>query len=518
MILRHRCRSLLSPSSLKPLSHRRRLPSSLNPRRCLRTTSSRQAESESPDDIDQTIEQVDELSPNPDTEARDVSRLQPSTSDLFGNRRRGEEDEERGFQTSDQIDASMSIEELGLKKMTRKAKQSFLRWIMQEGTRYERFPQHILWQLEERRIEKARKGSEDRMFQRMNTFFNTLSLEEIERGELVVMLDEKGRKKTVKREQQPEPSPFQQLMTGKIKKGMNLKQIESKALSLLGQYDQKLHTLYRNYIDWCDYQLQKRRIWFEFPNSQKYADVVARSRALTEDEVYKQEQRINMEEEKKAAKGRKRVEIPMETKAIIPDGIQLDAIEKTNKTLDDATDQTTITESENATKQPGESEETTKVSEKEVQLESEDPLQEEDLPHYLGPRIDESVKFPFLGTPNSNYLINRDHTPFRLNRTFKPWRPIPHSKRLQMFDAWREGLGLRNVAWLGGVSWRRVDGIIGILKREWEFVEKVLIPLTYVLCVMNYYSISLEDFLWLKFSCFLISPFLALLYSLERTS
>src|SRR5437762_3564519 len=115
MILRHRCRSLLSPSSLKPLSHRPRLPSSLNPRRCLRTTSSRQAESESPDDIDQAIEQVDELSPNPDTEARDVSRLQPSTSDLFGNRRRGEEEEERGFQTSDQIDASMSIEELGLK-------------------------------------------------------------------------------------------------------------------------------------------------------------------------------------------------------------------------------------------------------------------------------------------------------------------------------------------------------------------------------------------------------------------
>jgi hypothetical protein len=42
-----------------------------------------------------------------------------------------------------------------------------------------------------------------------------------------------------------------------------------------------------------------------------------------------------------------------------------------------------------------------------------------------------------------------------------------------MFDAWREGLGLRNVAWLGGVSWRRVDGIIGILKKEWDFIKKV---------------------------------------------
>ena len=403
----------------------------------------------------------------------------------------------------------MSIEELGLKKMTRKAKQSFLRWVMQEGTRYERFPQHILWQLEERRIEKARKRSEDRMFQRMNTFFNTLSLHEIRRGELVVTLDEKGKKKNAEREQQPEPTPFQQLMTGKIK-GMNLKHIESKVLLLLRQYDQELHTLYRNYIDWCDYQLQKRRIWFEFPNSPNYADVVARSRGLTEDEIHKQEQPMKMEEEKKATKGRNQVETSKEVKATSQEGIQFDSIETANKPLNEATDHTKI-DSENVTNQASKSDETAIPDEKEVKLEVEDPPPQEDLAYYIGPRIDESIKFPFLGHPKSNYLINRDHTPFRLNRTFKPWRPIPHSIRLQMFDAWRGGLGLRNVAWLGGVSWRRVDGIIGILKQEWEFVEKVLFPLTHALSVMSYYSISLEDFLWLNFFLFSDFRFLALL-------
>ena len=49
-----------------------------------------------------------------------------------------------------------------------------------------------------------------------------------------------------------------------------------------------------------------------------------------------------------------------------------------------------------------------------------------------------------------------------------------------MFEAWREGLGLRNVAWLGGISWRRADGIIGILKKEWEFIEKVPFSITII--------------------------------------
>ena len=71
------------------------------------------------------------------------------------------------------------------------------------------------------------------------------------------------------------------------------------------------------------------------------------------------------------------------------------------------------------------------------------------------------------------------------------------------------GLGLRNVAWMGGVSWRRTDGIIGILKKEWEFAEKVYFPpseVSMALVMMNYYSISLEDFQWLKLFC--LSDFL----------
>ena len=407
-----------------------------------------------------------------------VSRQQPSTSSPFSKRSRDEEDEARGFQTYDQIDASMNIEELGLKKMTRKTKQSFLRWVMQEGTRYERFPQHILMQFEEKRIEKARKGSEDRMFKRMNTFFDTLSLEEIKQGELLVTVNEKGQRKNAERVQQPKPTPFQQLITGQIKTGMNLKQIESKALSLLRRYDQELHTLYKNYIDWCDYQLQKRRIWFEFPNTPKYANVIARSRPLTEDEIFEQEQRRMKEEETaKANKERKKVETAGQVEATTQGGLQLNATEPAKATLSETAELIITTDGKNTIEQPGEPTETDTKSD--VQ-EMDDQVPGEDLAYHLGPRIDESVKFPILGTPSSNYLANPgDNFPFRLNGTFKPWRPIPHSIRLKMFDAWREGLGLRNVAWLGGVSWRRVDGIIGILKREWEFVEKVQSPWMY---------------------------------------
>ena len=476
MILRHRCRSLLSRSPFNPLSQNRPPlpPLSFNPHRYLRTTSPHQAENEPPDDIDQAIEEIGDLSHNPESGSRDVLPRKPSTSDLFDKRSRDQEDEEKGFQTYDQIDASMNIEELGLKKMTRKAKQSFLRWMMQEGTRYERFPQHILMRLEERRIENARKGSEDRMFQRMNKFFNTLSLQEIEQGKLLVT-EEKGQRKKVEREQQPEPTPFQQLVTEQIKMGMNLKQIESKALSLLRQYDQKIHTLYKNYIDWSDYQLQKRRLWFEFPNIPKYADVIARNRSLTEDEIFEKEQRRMKEKEAaKAAKGQEKVENPGKVKATTQKGLQLDATEPATETLSEATELITDGDPKNPGKQPVETIET--VTESELLQNTVDQPPGEDLASYLGPRIDESIKFPILGNPSSNYLASRNNSPFRLNSTFKPWRPIPHSTRLQMFDAWREGLGLRNVAWLGGVSWRRVDGIIGILKREWEFIEKVSPP------------------------------------------
>src|SRR5208282_5889492 len=113
MMLRYRCRSLPSPSFFKPLSHHPHRPSLLNPKRCLRTTTALQAENETPDDIDQAIEEMEDVSLNSESESHNVSRQQPSTSDLFGKRSRDEEDEERGFQTYDQIDASMNIEELG---------------------------------------------------------------------------------------------------------------------------------------------------------------------------------------------------------------------------------------------------------------------------------------------------------------------------------------------------------------------------------------------------------------------
>ena len=284
----------------------------------------------------------------------------------------------------------------------------------------------------------------------------------------------KRKGKIVEREQQPEPTPFQQLTTGQMKTEMNLKQIESKALSLLRQYDQELHTLYKNYIDWSDYQLQRRRIWFEFPNTPKYADVIARSRPLTEDEVFEQEQRRMKEEETaKAAKAREKVETAGQVKSTTQEGLRLDSNEQTKEKLSEATEPITATDGKNTTEQP--SKQQKRPPNPNYKKRKINP-RGEDLAYHLGPRIDESIKFPILGTPSSNYLASYSKSPFRLNESFKPWRPIPHSMRLQMFDAWREGLGLRNVAWLGGVSWRRVDGIIGILKREWEFVEKVLSP------------------------------------------
>jgi hypothetical protein len=394
MLLRCQCRRLISKASILPCklySNKPRPKVALF--RQLHTTVPRRAEEV--DEFDEGSEEREEL--NDDEISGSPRSLRSITREEGEETPRGKprESEQRKM-TLLQIDRSMTIDELGLRTVARRPKRLFIRWLIVQGSMYEHFPQHIVMEIEERRVEKARKRAEDRMFARMNKFYNSLTLEEIVEGRLI---EEKERKSNMKPEEvdalrpsQPEPTPFKRLLTGEEPREMTPKQIESKVLMLLKQHDEKLHTMYRNYIDWSDYQLQKRRIWFTFPDTPLFADVIERLCG--------------------------------------PDP---------------------------------------------EALESEQP-DPPDLSEYYGPQLPDDTTFPTVPRSKTHYSYGNS-TPFPSNGTFKPWRPIPHSLRLKMFDAWREGLGLRNAAWLGGVSWRRAGAIIGIMKREWEFVQKVSIPI-----------------------------------------
>jgi len=432
MILRCQCRRILSRSPTPAqIQYNHSIPP-LSSYRLLHSTSVNRATVI--DDADAGIE---------DTEDLDQDELPQSTPNLRTITRqwapRESSDDVVEKMTKEQIDMSMSIEDLGLRSVTRTQKREFIRWLKQDGAKFEHFPQHIVMDIEDRRVEQMRKNAEDRMFGRMNKFYNSLTLEEIKEGRLI----EEGTVRTKNmnpekldalRSQQPLPTPFQRLMTGEEDIDLTRKQIESRVLMLLKQHDEKLHTMYKNYIDWSDYQLQKRTLWFAFPDIPQYADVVHRIRG--------------------------------------PD---------TRRTKP---------------QKPG----------------------SEDLADYYGPRLPENTTFPVIPVERNHYLNFRGDNPFNLNRAFIPWRPIPHATRRKMFDAWREGLGLRNVAWLGGVSWRRADGIIGILKKEWEFVQKVLSPASFIRMMNHYYSISLEDYPMVNLLlAFLINPFCFLSYSWDTT-
>ena len=421
MILRCQCRRLLSRSSTTTAvqsNHAFPIPS-LN--RSIHSTPIRRAQ-EIDDDADEGIDDT------ADAKLGDFPPSTPSLETVTDSRNarfsRGDKSSapEGGKRTLEQIDMAMSVEDLGLRSVARVQKRQFIRWLKQEGAKYEHFPQHVVMAIEEKRVERARKRAEDRMFKRMNRFYDSLTIEEIKEGRLadtgVRTKDMAPERIDALRPLQVSPTPFQKLMSGEEElDDLTTKEIESRVLKLLKQHDEKLHTMYKNYIDWSDYQIQKRTMWFSFLDRPLDAPVIDRIRG--------------------------------------PDPKSLPT-----------SGETTSTETET-----------------------------EDLAYYYGPRIPEDTQFPILPETKSHYLKPSEDYPFFMNPSFKPWRPISHATRVRMFHAWRQGLGVRNVAWLGGVSWRRADGIIGIMKKEWEFVEKVRIQppcgVKTLVCVMSQFNFRL---------------------------
>lgn len=440
MLLRHQCRALLSRSSHKTIySNPPCFP--LNPRRCLATNPPPDLSDIQDPSVEETVD-ADVRTESPfDSEGLGGLREQvmgerePQISKDGGDR--------GGKRSLSEIDRQMSVAELGLNDVRRVQKREFMKWLIQEGQEYEYFPQHVVMDVEERRVEKARIRAEKKMFACMNAFFNSLTLEEIQTGQLskeeskrksrVLRIAKKGRpsKQSVSESQ---PSSLERLMNGEIATDLTPKQIESKVLSLLKQSDPKLHQLYKNYIDWSDYQIQKRTLWFSFPDLSThpaYAGVIGRI----------------LGPEGLAAEGK-------------------DIRASQLREIEEPTIGAAATDADKTEEPPSEArvEETTQ------------PIPErdgDDLAYYYGPRLDPQAQFPVLGFQRTHYL-EHNMNPFPMNPEFQPWRPLPHRTRLQMFNAWRAGLGMRNVAWLGGVSWRRVDAVVGIMKREWNFVKQVL--------------------------------------------
>jgi len=272
---------------------------------------------------------------------------------------------------------------------------------------------------------------------------------------------------------------------------------------LLSRNNKYLHKQYEEYINWSDYKLQKQRLYFKFPidvDSPGFRDVLLRFFAIHEQGEKEQEER-----DKEAAGAEKKENViefegEGDGEVKIPDPGALDELlrleriandeaerletetheqeslvenaEHPVETTSEANEEPTTSKTEPAPVDAVETPESKQLSEKKTKKNKKQTI---DLAYYVGRALPSNSRFTTLPIYKHHYVNPLgDATPFLMNPTFKPWRPIPHSTRLKMFDAWRAGLGLRNVAWLGGVSWRRVDGIIGILKREWEFVEKVL--------------------------------------------
>jgi len=405
----------------------------------------------------------------------------------------------RGKKGLEAVDATMSNSDLGLYSGPRRRKREFIRWMVTAGSKHEFFPQAIAMDIESRRVERLRKRSEERMFKKMNDFFNSLSEEEIKEGTLVKPPKIGG--KIQRRVLYPHPSPFQQLM-GSLPPGWEeTRESESVVLKLLSRSNKSLHKQYEEYINWSDYKLQKQRLYFLFPTvlfptdleSPGFRDVLVRFLAIYEQEEKEQEERDK--ENVIEPKGEDDGEVKIPDPEALDELLRLDRMAKgeaekseiktqeqespvktsgSAEPASEGTVETTSSETESAPVDNVETSESNQLSQKEKEKEKKEAI---DLAYHVGPQIPLDSRFDTLPIYKHHYVNpTGDPTPFLMNPTFKPWRPIPHSTRLKMFDAWREGLGLRNVSWLGGVGWRRADGIIGILKREWEFVEKVLFP------------------------------------------
>jgi hypothetical protein len=305
--------------------------------------------------------------------------------------------------TIEDLDLKMTLADMGVTKNAKRRRRRLIHWTLQRGRASEHPPQNLVHEIEERRVEKIRKRAEDRMFTRMNAFFNSLTAKEIETGMVNTSKTQRGQKVSLE-----EPTSFQKLMADQ-RSAEDRKRVESKVLALLQKYDLNTWTMYKNYIDWSDFKLQKQTVWFKFVATPKtlpqYGDLITRLQriaALSEENPERKKQKNDLENYVGPSIGNTPI-------------YSLPAI----------------------------------------------------IPHYFVPLEmgDKNDKETSIVVPTSPFIRNND---------FKPWRPLSHKTRQQMFDAWREGLGLRNIAWMGGVSWRRVDGIIGILKREWDFVQQVI--------------------------------------------
>ena len=472
-------------------------PTSLNLHRPLHHTPSPQAK-DPLEEADEEGETADLDGPEPEIEGiNNISRQEtnPSSADNIETSSEEYEDSSappsgrrgRKMKTYEEIDASMSLEELGLKSMLRKRKREFIRWLMQEGVKDSRFPQHILQDLESRRIEKIRKAAEIRMFNKMNKFFNTLSFEEIQTGQLELAKEGdkgewKGTKWIKERTERSEPSPFQKLMNGEVRTRVTSKELESRVLGLLEIYDGELHRMYRKYIDWSDYQLQKRQLFFIFPKGvSQYADINKRFRGLKsqykgEDNVFGKEKEETFNEESKldetgsSTEGQITNLLETETSnteisETEPAKIQLNETESTTARIGEtvepsmelnrketSTSAPVVTASPvegfikaNSTEEPSTTEEPTPTKDptKEfILFENSNlvkPNRNDDLAYHHGQKLDSKMRFPILPINSTNYN-QTGKLPMIMNQTFKPWRPIITTKRLRMFDAWREGL------------------------------------------------------------------------------
>ena len=499
MLLRCQCRALLSRPPLNRASHIRHYPAYrgdvVHPLYARPPPPSKRRRHSEPDAEPEELDQEEK----PDPKSRKREKLTKEQERVLRALQESSRDEverplrkpKRGLES---IDPLLTNKDLGLYSGPRKRKRDFIRWMVTSGSKHEFFPQEIAMDIESRRVERMRKNAEERMFKQLNDFFNSLSEEEIENKSLITPLKAAGEKNS--RPIYPHPSPLERILECDRPTSNNAKEIESNVLHLLKRHNKYLWSQYQDYIDWSDYKLQKQTLYFRFPadlESPEFQAVVLRLLAIEEEGLKKS--RYRKEEKTPGEGGHRESPKPELDGNKDPNSDQLDELIKLNRM---ETEQTRQAEDENdgpelsvetsdseGTSSKGNDETTSENEIKDVntqkisELDSSKTLKEDpndvDLAYYLGPALPPYTRFPTLPIYKHHYVNpTQNPTPFLMNPTFKPWRPIPHATRLKMFDAWRAGLGLRNIAWLGGVSWRRVDGIIGILKKEWEFVEKVI--------------------------------------------
>ena len=496
MLLRCQCRALLSRPPLNRTPHIKHYPAYRGKRIDpfnFSKPSTQQERYQEPD-----AEESDNEDYNDVESIEERKTIEERAKKAEAREQREQEEKEKmnkGGKELEAVDASMSNRDLGLYSGPRRRKREFIRWMVTSGLKHEFFPQAIAMDIESRRVERMRKRSEERMFEKMNDFFNSLSEEEIKEGTLIKPPKIGGKIK--KRPLYPHPSPFQQLMASLPPGWEETKESESVVLKLLSQNNKAVHKQYEEYINWSDYKLQKQRLYFKFPSdveSPGFRDVLRRFYA-----IYLQAEKEQEERDKENViepEGEDDGEVKIPDPEALDELLRLERMAKgeaekseiktqeqespvetsgSAEPASEVTVETTSSETESAPVDNVETSESNQLSKKEKK--KKEKKEAIDLAYHAGPQLPLDSRYVTLPIYKHNYVNpTGDPTPFLMNPTFKPWRPIPHSTRLKMFDAWRAGLGLRNVAWLGGVGWRRVDGIIGILKREWEYVEKVLFP------------------------------------------